>query len=52
MPDGEQRTRMRVMRGLIQTFNVYRWAGRMLIDAAAMRRRGRIPDRISGALAR
>ena len=52
MPDGEQRTRMRVMRGLIQTFNVYRWAGRMLIDAAALRRRDRIPDRISGALSR
>ncbi len=51
MPRSEQRTRMRVMRGLIQTFNVYRWAGRMLIDAAAMRRRGRIPDRTSGAVA-
>ena len=50
MPPAEQRTRMRVMRGLIQTFNVYRWAGRMLIDAAAMRRRDRIPDRISGAI--
>ena len=49
MPAAEQRSRMRVMRGLIQTFNVYRWAGRMLLDAAAMRRRDRIPDRISGA---
>jgi len=33
------------MRGLIQEFNVYRWAGRMLIDAAGMRRRGRLLDR-------
>jgi trehalose 6-phosphate synthase len=45
MPAGEQRARMRVMRGLIQEFNVYRWAGRMLIDAAGMRRRGRLRDR-------
>ncbi|HEX9610398.1 MAG TPA: trehalose-6-phosphate synthase [Gemmatimonadales bacterium] len=42
MPAGEQRARMRLMRGLIQEFNVYRWAGRMLIDAAGMRRRGRL----------
>jgi trehalose 6-phosphate synthase len=32
------------MRGLIQDFNVFRWAGRMLMDAATMRRRGRLPD--------
>lgn len=42
MPTTEQRDRMRVMRGLISEFNVYRWAGRMLLDAAVMRRRGRI----------
>jgi trehalose 6-phosphate synthase len=52
MSPKEQRTRMRVMRGLIETFNIYRWAGRLLIDAAALRRRERIPDRISQALAR
>ena len=45
MPAAEQRTRIRLMRGLIQEFNVYRWAGRMLIDAAGMRRRGRLLDR-------
>jgi trehalose 6-phosphate synthase len=45
MPVGEQRARLRVMRGLIQEFNVYRWAGRMLIDAAGMRRRGRLLER-------
>jgi trehalose 6-phosphate synthase len=44
MSSAEQRTRMRLMRGLIQDFNVFRWAGRMLMDAAAMRRRGRLPD--------
>ncbi|MEP7325466.1 MAG: trehalose-6-phosphate synthase [Gemmatimonadota bacterium] len=45
MSPGEQRARMRVMRGLIQEFNVYRWAGRMLIDAAGVRRRGRLRER-------
>ena len=42
MPRGEQRARMRLMRGLIREFNVYRWAGRMLLDAAGMRQRGRL----------
>jgi trehalose 6-phosphate synthase len=45
MPAAEQRARIRLMRGLIQDFNVYRWAGRMLIDAAAMRRHGRLLER-------
>ena len=45
MPAGEQRARMRLMRGLIQEFNVYRWAGRMLIDAAGMRNRSRLQER-------
>jgi len=39
MPADEQRARMRLMRGLVREFNVFRWAGRMLIDAAAMRER-------------
>src|SRR5207302_1396392 len=42
MPPTEQRTRMRSMRGIVQEFNVYRWAGRMLMDAARMRQRARI----------
>lgn len=42
MPMGEQRARMRLMRVLVRDFNVYRWAGRMLIDAAGMRRRDRL----------
>ncbi|MDH5264003.1 MAG: trehalose-6-phosphate synthase [Betaproteobacteria bacterium] len=42
MPPDEQRARMRSMRGLLQEFNVYRWAGRMLLDAARMRNRRRL----------
>ncbi|MFH1044273.1 MAG: trehalose-6-phosphate synthase [Pseudomonadota bacterium] len=42
MPQAEQRARMHSMRGLIQEFNVYRWAGRMLLDAARMRMRRRL----------
>ncbi len=38
----EQRARMRSMRGIVQEFNVYRWAGRMLMDAARMRQRARL----------
>ncbi len=45
MPVKEQRARMRSMRSLVQEFNVYRWAGRMLIDAARMRQRNRLLDR-------
>ena len=46
MPADEQRDRMRLMRNLVREFNVYRWAGRMLLDAAAMRQRKRFRDRI------
>lgn len=46
MPVEEQRERMRSMRGYIQEFNVYRWAGRMLVDAAHMRQRQRLMGRI------
>lgn len=49
MPPAEQRTRMRSMRGLIQEFNVYRWAGRMLMDAARMRQRDRVMRRVGQA---
>jgi trehalose 6-phosphate synthase len=45
MPEAEQRDRMRIMRALIREFNVYRWAGRMLLDAAGMRIRGRLAER-------
>ncbi len=39
MPEEEQRVRVRAMRRLIAEFNVYRWAGRMLLDASRLRRR-------------
>lgn len=38
MPESEQRDRMRLMRALVREFNIYRWAGRMLLDAARTRR--------------
>jgi trehalose 6-phosphate synthase len=46
MPMRMQRARMRLMRGLLREFNVYRWAGRMLLDAANARRRGRFAGRL------
>lgn len=42
MPLSEQRNRMRSMRNYIQEFNVYRWAGRMLLDASKIRQRTRL----------
>jgi trehalose 6-phosphate synthase len=47
MPAEEQRERMRAMRRLVSQFNVYRWAGRMLVDAAELRRRERLSGRLS-----
>jgi trehalose 6-phosphate synthase len=44
MPPAEQRNRLRLMRSLVREFNVYRWGGRMLLDAAATRRRERLLD--------
>jgi len=44
MPESEQQERMRSMRQQVREWNVYRWAGRMLIDAASSRRRQRILD--------
>jgi trehalose 6-phosphate synthase len=49
MAPGEQRARMRLMRSLVREFNAYRWGGRMLVDAAAMRRRERLLDRAAGS---
>ena len=49
MPPDEQRARMRSMRTLVQEFNVYRWAGRMLMDAARMRHRRRVLSRARAA---
>jgi trehalose 6-phosphate synthase len=47
----EQRERMRAMRAFVAEFNVYRWAGRMLVDAARVRSRERMTDRLSDRLA-
>jgi trehalose 6-phosphate synthase len=47
MPPTEQRARMRSMRGIVQEFNVFRWAGRMLMDAARMRQRARVERQTS-----
>ena len=48
MPGTEQRARMRSLRGIVQEFNVYRWAGRMLMDAARMRQRARVLRQMGG----
>jgi trehalose 6-phosphate synthase len=42
MPRSEQAQRMRVMRDHIRTRNVYRWAGKMLLDAEQLRKKQRI----------
>ncbi|MCC7328015.1 MAG: trehalose-6-phosphate synthase [Burkholderiales bacterium] len=49
MSDDEQRDRMRLMRNIIREFNVYRWAGRMLLDAAAMHQRKRFHHRLGNS---
>ncbi len=53
MPEVEQEVRMRSLRQLVREFNVYRWAGRMLLDAGKLRRRTRVEARLnrSGAAA-
>jgi trehalose 6-phosphate synthase len=45
MPTDEQRERIRSMRRLVSEFSVYRWAGRMLVDAAEIRRKERLSGR-------
>ena len=39
MPREEQRERMRRMREVVRSNNVFRWAGTMLLDAATLRKR-------------
>jgi len=46
MPVEEQHVRMRAMRRMTAEFNVYRWAGRMLLDASRLRQR----EQLSGLL--
>ena len=47
MPVDEQKARLRSMRAFVAEFNIYRWAGRMLRDAARLRRRDRLSGRLS-----
>jgi trehalose 6-phosphate synthase len=47
MPVVEQRERMHAMRVLLADRNVYRWAGRMLVDATRLRRRERFLGRFA-----
>jgi trehalose 6-phosphate synthase len=45
MPAGAQADRMRLMRSLLSQFNVYRWAGKMIVDAAHLRNQERVTQR-------
>ena len=47
MPEEEQQDRMRSMRSMIGRFNVYRWAGTMLGDAARLRNQERLAGRLA-----
>ncbi len=46
MPSPEQRERMASLRSTVHEFNVYRWAGHMLSDAARWRLRARVEARV------
>ena len=47
MPLDEQQDRMRSMRSLLLQMNVYRWAGKMLVDAARLRSQERLAGRLT-----
>lgn len=49
MPRDERIERMRLMRRTVKENNVYRWAGRMLVDAAQVRQRQRLQGRTLAA---
>lgn len=50
MPQEQRRERMRLMREMVGEYNVYFWAGRMLLDAARLRKRRQIELRVADAL--
>jgi trehalose 6-phosphate synthase len=52
MPREEQRDRMHAMRAFLAEFNVYRWAGGMLVDAARLRKKESILGRAGEELTR
>ena len=47
MSPEELREHLHAMRLVLADFNVYRWAGRMLIDASRVRQRERMAGRLS-----
>jgi trehalose 6-phosphate synthase len=47
MSPSEQRTRMHALRSVVSELNVYRWAGRMLVDAASLRSKERLAGLLS-----
>lgn len=47
MPLDDQQDRMRSMRSILVQFNVYRWAGKMLVDAARLRNQERVTGRLA-----
>jgi len=52
MPREERRERMQLMRRTVKENNVYRWAGRMLMDAARVRQRQSLARREAPSLRR
>jgi trehalose 6-phosphate synthase len=46
MPAAEQRERLASLRAIVREFNVFRWAGYMLADAARWRLRARVTARV------
>jgi trehalose 6-phosphate synthase len=45
LPAEDQEARMRLMRGHVAEYNVFRWAGRLLLDAAALPASTKLPPR-------
>jgi trehalose 6-phosphate synthase len=50
MSPEEQRDRMHAMRAYLAEFNVFRWAGRMLVDAARLRKKENVLGRMGADL--
>jgi trehalose 6-phosphate synthase len=50
MSPAEQQARMRAMRTQLSEYNVYRWAGRMIEDAARLREQERVTLSLDGRL--
>lgn len=47
MSEKEQNERMTIMRNYLKEFNVFRWAGRMLIDASMVKKKNSIAMRLN-----